>query len=463
MPKQRNSARRHLELKRRIWWFKIGVPVAVRRHFDGKTHHRENLQTSDMRVAMERRDQVERDTRSLFRDIAAGKVISPATMSARERGTVWRETLVDLKAADDHGQLDFAMGLAEDESERLRGSERKEFEDAFTGKVPVDEHLEPYLKAIGLADKTTSERRGLVRRFARWCDKEALKLPDINRRAVGRYVTAIIEPMDRRTAKKHMTALRGYWDYLTLRGHVEGKVMGGKAVDSPWLGQTLPDNKRRVERGDRNSGERAFADEELPALLYGDYPEEVGAEFRQQIEDALRMSCLSGMRLAEVVTLWVEEVHDDVFDIQQGKTRSAARKVPMHPDLKKIVERRTKDKKPKEWLFHELAGERDPGDTFGKRFNRYRKALKVDDVRDGKRRSAVNFHSARRWFITQARHAGHAKETIKDIVGHVPGEKDITFGTYTKGASEEQNRACVEAVKLPKPTQRPLPIPVVTG
>lgn len=450
MPKQRNSARRHIELKRRIWWFKIGVPVALRSHFGGKTHYRESLQTSDMRVAVERRDQVERDIRSRFRDIAAGKVISPATMSARERGTVWREALADLKATDDHSQLDFAMGLAEDESDRLRGNERKEFEDAFTGKVPVDEHVEAYLKAIGLADKTTGERRGLVRRFARWCDKEALKLPDINRRAVGRYVTAIIEPMDRRTAKKHMTALRGYWDYLTLRGHVEGKVMDGKAVDSPWLGQTLPDNKRRVERGDRNSGERAFAEQELQTLLYGDYPQEVGTEFRQQIEDALRISCLSGMRLAEVVTLWVEEAHDDVFDIQQGKTRSAARKVPIHPDLKGIVERRTKDKKPKDWLFHELAGERDPGDTFGKRFNRYRKALKVDDVRDGKRRSAVNFHSARRWFITQARHAGHAKETIKDIVGHVPGEKDITFGTYTKGASEEQNRACVDAVKLPK-------------
>ncbi|MER9521502.1 tyrosine-type recombinase/integrase [Mesorhizobium sp. M0614] len=457
MPKQRNSARRHLELKRRIWWFKIGVPVAMRSHFDGRTHHRENLQTSDMRVAMERRDQVERDTRSLFRDIAAGKVISAATLSAREHGTVWRETLTDLRVADDDARnefgwspLDIAVSVAEEATERLRGKDRKEFEDAFTGKVPVDEHLEAYLKAIALADKTTNERRGLVKRFARWCDKEALKLPEINRRAVGRYVTAIIEPMDRRTAKKHMTALRGYWDYLTLRGHVEGKVMDGKAVDSPWLGQTLPDNKRRVERGDRNSGERAFDEKELQALLYGDYPEEVGAEFRQQIEDALRISCLSGMRLAEVVTLWVEEVHDEVFDIQQGKTRSAARKVPIHPDLKGIVERRTKDKKPKEWLFHELAGERDPGDTFGKRFNRYRKALKVDDVRDGKRRSAVNFHSARRWFITQARHAGHAKETIKDIVGHVPGEKDITFGTYTKGASEEQNRACVEAVKLPK-------------
>ncbi|ESY70648.1 integrase [Mesorhizobium sp. LNHC252B00] len=456
MPRQRNSARRHLELKRRVWWFKIGVPVAMRGHFGGKTHYRENLQTGDIREAMARRDQVERDTRSLFRQIEAGKVVSAATLSARERGTIWREALVDLRHADDHaeeGELtayDVAVSAAEEEAERLRGKDRKEFAAAFAGKVPIDEHLETYLKAIKLADKTTNERRGLVKRFARWCDQEGLKLPDINRRAVGRYVTDAIEPMDRSTAKKHLTALRGYWDYLTLRGHVDGKVVGGRAIDSPWLGQTLPDNKRRIERGD-NETERAFTTKELQALLYTDYPEEMDTEFRQQIEDALRISCLTGMRLAEVVTLWVEEVHDDLFDIQQGKTISAARRVPIHPDLKEIVERRTKDKTPKDWLFHELAKERDPGDTFGKRFKRYRKSLRVNDVREGKRRSLVNFHSARKWFITAARHAGQPLETIKDIVGHKPNKKEITFGVYTKGASAEQMRACVEAVKLPQP------------
>jgi integrase len=174
-------------------------------------------------------------------------------------------------------------------------------------------------------------------------------------------------------------------------------------------------------------------------------------EHGRQITDALRISLLSGMRMAEVLTLWVEEAHDGVFDIKQGKTTAAARKVPIHPDLKEIVERRTEGKQPKDWLFHELALERDPGDTFGKRFNRYRKHLKVDDVRPGKRRSLVNFHSARRWFVTEARHAGQPLDTIKDVVGHAPDKKDITFGVYTKGASEGQLRACVEAVKLPEP------------
>lgn len=449
--KSSKGALRLLDLRGQTWWFKIDIPKACRGYF-GKTAHLENLHTADVRVAKERRDEIERDVRDLFKQIKSGKAVSGATLSARDRGALWREAvkMVDPNSEALADDPDFLVGLVEEEADRVRDRDRIEFTDAFAGKVPVDEHLEAYLTAIRLAEKTTNERRGLVNRFGRWCAGEGLKLPDIDRRAVGRYVTATIEPMDRRTAKKHMTALRGYWEYLIRRGHV-----GGPVERSPWLGQEIANNKRRIERGDRNNEERPFTEEEVKALLYADYPEGMDPAHRQQIEDALRISLLSGMRLAEVLTLWVEEVHSDgdgdpaLFDIQQGKTQSAARKVPIHPDLKEIVKRRTKGKGPKEWLFHELADERDPGDTFGKRFNRYRKHLKVDDVRPGKRRSLVNFHSARRWFVTQARHAGQPLETIKDVVGHRPDKKEITFGVYTKGASEEQLRDCVEAVKLP--------------
>jgi integrase len=453
--KSNKGTMRLLDLRGQTWWLKIDIPKECRHHF-GKTAYLQSLETGDIKTAMARRDQVEPGVRALFAGIKAGTIPSAATLAARDRGALWRETLTDLKEdpsgheADEGewSQFDLAMTAAEEVAERYRGKDRKEFDDAFTGKVPVDEHLEAYLKAIKLAEKTTNERRGLVKRLARWCETERLKLSDINRRAAGRYVTAVIEPMDRRTAKKHMTALRGYWDYLTMRGHVEGKIFEGKAVDSPWLGQTMPESKRRAERGDRDD-EREFTEAETRTLLYADWPEGMDPEHRQQIEDALRISLLSGMRMAEVLTLRVEEVHDDVFDIRQGKTNSAVRKVPVHPDLKEIVKRRTERKGPKEWLFHELANERDPGDTFGKRFNRYRKHLEVDDVRPGKRRSLVNFHSARRWFIVQARYAGHSVETIKDVVGHAPDKKDITFGVYTKGASDKQMRDCVEAVKLP--------------
>lgn len=457
MPRQRNNARRHMELKRRVWWFRIGIPDDCQPYFGRGGLHRENLQTGDIRIAMERRDEAERAFHVLVRKIRAGEAVAPSTLTARDRGEAWREAVADLRRDPDSNRSDegeespasLAMSLAEEEAERLSRRERREFTKALVGNATIDEHLEPYLKAIKLASKTTDERRGLLKRFARWCDKEGLRLPGVDRKAAGRYVTAEIEPMHFRTAKKHMTALRGYWDYLTIRGHVPGAVMSGKAVESPWLAQMLPNNKRRVEHGEKDSDERPFTTEELQTLLYADYPAKVGEEFQQQIADALRMSCLSGMRLAEVITLWVEDVHDDLFDLQQGKTGNAPRKVPIHSDLKEIVARRTKDKEPRGWLFHELVDKRNPGDTFGKRFNRYRKALGVDDKRDGHRRSLVNFHSCRRWFTTQAEMAGIPETTTATVIGHSEGRKGQTYGGYSGGPSEEQRRACVEAVKLP--------------
>lgn len=204
---------------------------------------------------------------------------------------------------------------------------------------------------------------------------------------------------------------------------------------------------RPNERGDRDK-ERAFTEQELRTLLYSEWPKGMEPEDRQQIEDVPRISALSGMRLAEVIMLGFEEVHD-VFDFQQGKTC---------PLLARFLFARTWSRTfgdvPKardRMLFHEGASLRDSGDRLGKCFNRFRKHLGVDDMRAGQRRSLVNFHSATRWFITQARHAGHAVETVKEVVGHVPGKKgsDVTFGAYTEGASEIQLRACVEAVKLP--------------
>ncbi|WP_273689195.1 tyrosine-type recombinase/integrase [Ketogulonicigenium vulgare] len=158
--------------------------------------------------------------------------------------------------------------------------------------------------------------------------------------------------------------------------------------------------------------------------------------------------------MAEILTLWVEEVREDgnglIFDIQQGKTEAAARPVPVHSTLLDIVRRRTAGKDGKAWLFDELRKERDAGDTFSKRFARYRKALGVDDVREGKRRSLVNFHSARRWFATAADRAGQQEAVIKDVIGHVPDRKNVTRASYIARSSAEQMRGCVEAVALPE-------------
>jgi integrase len=60
----------------------------------------------------------------------------------------------------------------------------------------------------------------------------------------------------------------------------------------------------------------------------------------------------------------------------------------------------------------------------------------------------ANFHSFRRWFITEAERAGQPENIIAAVVGHK--RQGMTLGVYSRGSSGEQFRTCVEAVQFPK-------------
>lgn len=457
--KSNKGGERLLKLKGNVWWFRQQVPSGARFGTGGKAWLMVNLRTSDAVEAKRRRDELEAATRLQFKQIAAGRrsnldlpgwTPAVAELSPTVRGALSRAALDVTSDAEEADLIAFA---AEAERDSLRPSQRPAFDDAFVGREDVDLHLEEYLAKAGLAPKTVNERRGLVGRFAAWCRTKGVKLDRVDKRMAGRYVSEVIDLMHAATQTKHLTALRSYWGFLAQRGHVT--LPPGEAAETgwPWNNMQLRKRGKRVERGARDEGERPFNDDEVKALLYAPLP--VRNKSDATIRDALKISLLSGMRLAEVLTLWVEEVRDVgdgaglVFDIQQGKTQAAARKVPVHPDLQEIVQRRSNGKNGKDWLFHECAKMRDAGDTVGKSFIRFRKALGVDEKRDGVRRSLVNFHSARRWFATKADRAGARDAVIKDVLGHVPDKKDTTRASYIATSSGEQMRACVEAVKLP--------------
>lgn len=459
----RKAGRRYLVLQHDRWWFRRAIPVDCQRHVGRGKLFSVNLHTADLRTAQRLRDELERETSETFEAVRSGNVAAAAGLSAREQGILAREAIahaaeIDPGEPDAIGPLDIATTSAKDAAESFRDeADRAAFIDALHGRADVADHLEDYLAASSLAPKTRNERRGNIGRFARWASTQrpALTLDRIDRKQAGRYVSEAIDGLDPATQKKRLAALRGYWRWLTARGHVEPPLGALRDSGWPWDGQVIKRTGKRVERGSRDV-ERAFTDDEIRTMLHAPPPPGMNPSHLPAIHDALRVSLLSGLRMAEVLTLWVEEVREgmdgagQVFDIQQGKTEAAARPVPIHSALVDLVKRRTAGKDGKDWLFHELAKERDPGDTFGKRFRRYRLALGVDDRREGKRRSLVNFHSARRWFATAADRAGQHEAVIKDVIGHVPDKKNVTRSAYIARSSAAQMRACVESVRLPE-------------
>jgi hypothetical protein len=103
----------------------MAIPEAARSGFKGRTAIVESLETSDIRVAMERRDIKERAALDLFKAIKAGEAVTREQMDAAYRGALVRENIKALQEADDRDALYDAVNSAEDEADGYRGKERK--------------------------------------------------------------------------------------------------------------------------------------------------------------------------------------------------------------------------------------------------------------------------------------------------------------------------------------------------
>jgi integrase len=117
------------------------------------------------------------------------------------------------------------------------------------------------------------------------------------------------------------------------------------------------------------------------------------------------------------------------------------------------VARRTKGKSGADDLFPEYpvpkrsSSQRERSFRASNEFTEYRRSVGVEEVVPGRRRSLVNFHSFRRYFITKAEQADQMEHIIAVVVGHK--RTGMTLGRYSGGPLLEQARRCVEAVKLP--------------
>lgn len=450
---------RLLTLKGLTWWAKIEIPKDCRSALGGKTGLPESMRTGDIRQARARRDEFEKDAKAIFASIRSGTYDpNGKVLASSERGALWRETLVQMRDEPDlsDDELETAEYAQEAERESLRGAERSSYDRAFRGVCPFDYYAPAYLKSIKLADKTTKERAGLLALVAAWFNQKGYSLDRIGRREVGRYCSEVLEDLHPVTGKKRLGAAKGYWEWLVTKGHAP------KLDGNPWAGQLPASKKRRVEREDReDEEERDFTDAEVVTLLASPWPKRQDLKNCSIILDGLALGLLSGLREAEVANLQVGDIvpsagcMDGVLLVRAGKTASALRRVPVHPSIAGMLQRRCAGKSASDMVFDDLWEGRELGkgsaaDTFGKAFRRYRVAVGVDDKREGRRRSLVNFHSARRWFATKAGQADVPTDTIAALIGHSKkGSANAMTLRYIKGLTDAQLLTAVEKVKLP--------------
>lgn len=455
MPRPSSSDTRYLEQNHGKW----RVTMAVPRDLQGKlgTRLKRQLQTDSLAVANQLKWQVVSELKAQIDHARRG----PAGASVRS-DALTREALAMAQQrarAQTQEELDTLDHVVNERADELRGepvevdtSERGAPEyffdptkEAAAGQfrvlamgeaTPLDLHHETFIAQTGNNKRTKGDDARAMRLLLSWCDKNRVRptLETLTRRDAVRFKddlpTLTPTPITPVTMKKYVVRLSCYWQWLMEKEAVSADI---------WAKMKLPKPDMKPQ------AERSFSDDEVRKLLNGNA--------LPRMHDLMRIGALTGARLDAIVDLKVGDCVDGRFVFKPQKKEGGERAVPIHPALVEIVARRTSDKAPSDDLFPEWPAPKKEGSQrersfkASNQFTDYRRSVGVDHVVPGQRRSLVNFHSFRRWFITKAEQADQPESIIAVVVGHK--RKGMTLGRYSAGPLLTQAQRCVEAVALP--------------
>lgn len=461
MPRQADPRKAYLELHGGNWRVVVFVPAAVRRAV-GATKLVHNLETDSLRQAnVLKRSHVDRFKRRIAAALAAvGKPsegdlqlaieLSKVAHELKRDGTPEEREDFDKAVYERHAEIrwkdarwiqveDPDMGRTEVEQALPEQTEKARLFSAVAhGRVtPFDIKHAEYLKGLDVKDRTLADDARALRMLRDWCGRtgtpSTLEAIDIS--AAHAFVDDLVanSGLDRVTCKKYVGRLSAYWHWMAPRFPAAGtrNVFAGIVIRRP---------KRKA--GEK---ERAFTDREIADLLRG--------PATPHMLDLMLIGALTGARLDAIVDLKVADTDHDCLRFKPQKRETDARYVPVHPDLRAVVARRCAGKARTDDMFPEWPPVRKAGSMrersfkTSNHFTLYRRTAGVDEQVPGKRRSLVNFHSFRRWFITRMEQAEVPEAMISAIVGHKRGS--ITLDVYSDGPKMRAARRAIAKIKLP--------------
>ena len=145
--------------------------------------------------------------------------------------------------------------------------------------------------------------------------------------------------------------------------------------------------------------------------------------------EATVVSMYSGMRLAEICDMKNKNIEDKCFRVEKGKTKAAARVIPVHPLIEPIIEK-LKDSPKDEFLIRGInSGGYDNKRSwnFQKKLGRLRKKIGIP--------KGINFHTLRNTFATRMENLGINANHISQLMGHK--DNNMALDTYSAGLKIE--------------------------
>ncbi len=243
--------------------------------------------------------------------------------------------------------------------------------------------------------------------------KKDIQLRDINRTIVTGWLDKLKTERAPQTIQNYISALAQIWDLARNRYH-------DAPQDNPWRGHALEAKSSKVSY-------EVFAPGEL-AKIYALLDDEMKA--------VTAIGAYSGMRINEICTLRESSIKTIegvlCFEITEGKTKSAARIVPVHSKLIPLVKSLLKTTHSGFLFYHASITDRADGKRSTWHTQQFTRAKRKALGEPAAERKV--FHSLRHAFVQQLDRAQVPEDRIALLVGHERGSTE-SFKTYSKNAA----------------------------
>lgn len=297
-------------------------------------------------------------------------------------------------------------------------------------------HVDDFVDGYGYRPAVADDARNFIKnRFAKrfeyfeWIEEQQIK----------EYITVRMDgadgdnPWARRTAQKYLSYAKQYWSWCRDRGLTD-------AHNLIVFENVLP--KANKTKAHRNAGK----DANLPysiADCWKLYDAAVEAE-EQRLADMIILGMFTGCRIGELAHMQLKDVGSDRLTVEDSKTDSGLRDIPIHRDIQQIVER-LKQTSEDGYLISGLSDNnkhRNRGKGIGQKFMRHKAKL-------GFAKKESSFHSFRSTLATRFQSAGVEELFAARIIGHAAGNT-MSYGLYAGDIDWDKAEAAMAKISYPR-------------
>ncbi|EPQ7394287.1 site-specific integrase [Klebsiella pneumoniae] len=278
---------------------------------------------------------------------------------------------------------------------------------------------------------TLSKTNKAVEVFLEHLKKRDVQLRDINRTTVTGWLDKLKTEKAPQTIQNYISALAQIWDLARNRYH-------DAPQDNPWRGHGLESKSSKVSYEAFEPGELA----KVFAVMADD----------EEMQNVTLIGMYSGMRLNEICSLRAANIREIegvlCFEITEGKTKSAARIIPVHSLITPLV-LSLREKPHNGFLFYRASIiDRADGKRSTWHSQRFTRAKRKALGEEGTERKV--YHSLRHEVAQQLDRNQVPEDRIALLLGHERGSTE-SFKTYSKNAaSPAELRQYIELIRYPE-------------